>query len=147
LPCSSDLAERLRARELLSGDLGTARTIAEGMVRIGRGSGSRFDEAIGEWLLGTLAHGQGRHDAARTHLQASRALSTEPRLPLPMGRSLLGLAALAEQDENLDDAWELAHDAVEILDGYGDPAGAAAALMSWSTTSSPTSTALVQGQE
>jgi predicted ATPase/DNA-binding CsgD family transcriptional regulator len=111
-----------------AGDLETARTTAEGIAQVGRGSGSRWDEAIGEWLLGTLAHGQRRHDDTRAHLEASRTLSTDPRLPFPLGRSLLGLAALAEQDEDLEHAWELAHDGLEVLAGYGDRVGAAAAL-------------------
>jgi predicted ATPase/DNA-binding CsgD family transcriptional regulator len=111
-----------------SGDLETARATAAEIVRIGRGGGSRWDESIGEWLLGVLAHGQGRHDDARAHLQASRALSTDPRLPFTLGRSLLGLAELARQDEDLGTAWELAHDGLEVLDDYGDRVGAATAL-------------------
>ncbi len=90
--------------------------------------GSRWDESIGEWLLGVLAYGQQRHDDARAHLAASRALSNDPRLPFPLGRSLLGLAELAREDEELGMAWELAHDGLEILDDYGDRVGAAAAL-------------------
>ena len=111
-----------------SRDLETARATAAEIVRIGRRRGSRWDESIGEWLLGVLAHGQGRHDEARAHLEASRALSTDPRLPFPLGRSLLGLAELAKEDEDLEDAWELAHDGLEVLDDYGDRVGAAAAL-------------------
>ncbi len=111
-----------------SGDLEAARATAEGIVRIGRGGGSRLDEAIGEWLLGMVARSQQRHDDARAHLEASRALSTDPRLPHTLGRSLLGLAELAREDENLEGAWELAHDSLEVLDGYGDRVGAAAAL-------------------
>jgi predicted ATPase/DNA-binding CsgD family transcriptional regulator len=110
-----------------SGDLETARATAAEIVRIGRGSGSRWDESIGEWLLGVLAHGQQRHDEARAHLEASSALSTDPRLPFPLGRSLLGLAELAKE-EDLGKAWELAHDGLEVLDDYGDRVGAAAAL-------------------
>ena len=110
-----------------SGDLETARATAAEIVRIGRGGGSRWDEANGEWLLGTLAHGQERHDDARAHLEASRALSTDPRLPWSLGRSLLGLAELAKE-EDLEDAWELAHEGLEVLDDYGDRVGAAAAL-------------------
>jgi DNA-binding CsgD family transcriptional regulator len=97
-------------------------------VRIGRGSGNRWDEAVGEWLLGELAHGQQRPDDARAHLEASRALSTDPRLPFPLGRSLLGLAQLAKEVEDVEHAWELAHDGLEVLDDYGDRVGAAAAL-------------------
>ncbi len=81
-----------------SGDLQTARVTAAEIVRIGRRRGSRWDESIGEWLLGSLAHGQERHDDARAHLEASRALSTGPRLPWSLGRSLLGLAELAKED-------------------------------------------------
>jgi DNA-binding CsgD family transcriptional regulator len=41
---------------------------------------------------------------------------------------LLGLAELARDDEDLDEAWERAHDSLEILDDYGDRVGAASAL-------------------
>ncbi len=112
----------------VSGDLDTARAAAESVVRIGRGGGSRWHEALGEWLLGVLAHGQNRHDDARAHLRASRALSTDPRIPLPLGWSSLGLAELAKQHGDLDKAWELAHEGLEVLDDYGDRVGAAAAL-------------------
>jgi DNA-binding CsgD family transcriptional regulator/tetratricopeptide (TPR) repeat protein len=111
-----------------SGDLETARAAAAAIVRIGRAWGSRWNESLGEWLLGLVAHGQERHEDARAHLEASRALSTDPRLPFPLGRSLLGLAELAREDEHLDQAWELAHDGLEVLDAYGDRVGAAAAL-------------------
>jgi hypothetical protein len=76
-------------------------------MRIGRGSGSRWDEAIGQWLLGALAHDQQHHDDARGHRQASRALSTDPRLPWSLGRSSLGLAQRAVDDEDLKTAWGL----------------------------------------
>jgi DNA-binding CsgD family transcriptional regulator len=111
-----------------SGDLEAARATAEEIVRIGRGGGSRLDEAIGEWLLGMVARSQQRHDDARAHLEASRALSTDPRLPHTLGRSLLGLTELARENEDLEEAWELAHDSLEVLDDYGDRVGAAAAL-------------------
>jgi predicted ATPase/DNA-binding CsgD family transcriptional regulator len=111
-----------------SGDLQAARALAVEIVRIGRSGDSRWDESIGEWLLGVLAHDQHRPDDTRAHLQASRKLSTEPRLPFPLGRSLLGLAELARQDNDLEHAWELAHDGLEILDDYGDRIGSAAAL-------------------
>jgi DNA-binding CsgD family transcriptional regulator len=42
---------------------------------------------------------------------------------------LLGLAELAQnENEDLGEAWELAHDSLEVLDDYGDRVGAAAAL-------------------
>ncbi|MDQ3661936.1 MAG: hypothetical protein M3454_12940, partial [Actinomycetota bacterium] len=109
-------------------DLQTARATAAEIVRLGRRRGNRWDESVGEWLLGVLAHGQGRHDEARAHLEASRALSTDPRLPFTLGRSSLGLAGLAREEEDPGEAWDLAHDGLEILDGYGDRVGAAAAL-------------------
>ncbi|HSK53799.1 MAG TPA: LuxR C-terminal-related transcriptional regulator [Jiangellales bacterium] len=111
-----------------SGDLETARATAAEIVRIGRGSGSRWDEPIGEWLLGVLAHVGDRDDEARAHMEASRALSTNPRLPWSLGRSLLGLAELAKEDEDLVKSWELAHDGLDVLDDYGDRVGAAATL-------------------
>ena len=111
-----------------SGDQETARDSAAEMVRIGRESGDRWEQALGEWLLGSLAHLDERDDDARAHLEASRALSSGPRLPLPLGRSTLGLAALARQQGDLDTAWELVHDSLEVLDDYGDRVGAAAAL-------------------
>lgn len=53
---------------------------------------------------------------------------TDPALPFPLGRSLLGLASLAHMDEHLDEAWELAQDGLAVLDDYGDRVGSAAAL-------------------
>lgn len=111
-----------------SGDLAAALATAEEIVQIGRAGGSRLDEAMGEWLLGIVARGQQRHDDARAHLTASRALSTDPRLPHTLGRSLLGLAELARQGDEAEEAWGLAHDSLEVLDDYGDRVGAAAAL-------------------
>ena len=111
-----------------SGDLETARAAAAEIARIGHGSGDHWNEAIGEWLMGVVAHGQQRPDDARAHHEASRALSTDPRFPFPLGRSTLGLAALARENEDLEKAWELAHDSLETLADYGDRVGAAAAL-------------------
>ncbi len=111
-----------------SGDLQGARSAADEIVRIARGGGSRLDEAIGEWLLGLVAQDQKDGAAARKHLEASRELSTDPRLPHTLGRSLLGLAELAGEEENVDDAWELAHQGLEVLNAYGDRVGAATAL-------------------
>jgi predicted ATPase/DNA-binding CsgD family transcriptional regulator len=113
----------------VSGDLETARATAEDIVRIGRGGGGRLDEAIGEWLLGMVARRQKRRDDARARLESSRALSTDPQLPQTLGWSLLGLAEMARDDEDLDGAWELAHDSLEVLDDYGDRVGSAAALV------------------
>ena len=127
---SQDLyvCEWLALSACASGDLETARAEAESKVRVGRGGGSRRQEAMGEWLLGVAAQVEERHGQARAHLEASRTLSSDPRIPLPLGRSLLGLAQLAEQHGDLDTAWELAHDGLAVLDDYGDRIGAAAAL-------------------
>ena len=111
-----------------SGDVEAAQTLAAEIVRAGRGVGSRWDESLGEWLLGVLAHDRERYDEARAHLQAGCELSTDPRLPFPLGRSLLGLAELAGQDGDFDGAWNLAQDSLEVLDDYGDRLGVAAAL-------------------
>ena len=111
-----------------SGDLDAARATGEEIVAIGRVGGGRADEAVGEWLLGMVAQDQEHRDDARAHLEASRALSTDPRLPLTLGRSLLGLAELAREDDDVAVAWELAHDGLAVMDDYGDRIGAAAAL-------------------
>lgn len=109
-------------------DFTAARATAAEIVRTGRRRGNRWDESIGDWLLGVLAHGDRRHDEARTHHEASHALSTDPPLPWPLGRSLLGLAELAKEDEDIETAWDLAHDGLQVLDDYGDRVGTAAAL-------------------
>jgi predicted ATPase/DNA-binding CsgD family transcriptional regulator len=111
-----------------SGDLETARATATELVRTGRGSGHRWNQSLGEWLQGVLALDQQRPDDARAHFEASRALSTDRRYPFPLGRSSLGLAKLARDDEELETAWDLVHEALEVLDEYGDRVGAAAAL-------------------
>ena len=111
-----------------SGDLEAARATAVEIVRIGRSGGGRLDEATGEWLLGMVARSQERDDDARAHLEASRALSTDARLPHTLGRSVLGLAELAQRDDDLEQAWELVHEGLEVLDDYGDRVGTAAAL-------------------
>lgn len=111
-----------------SGELEIARAVGAEIVRIGLLRGSRWDQSIGEWLLGLSARGQTGSGEARAHLEDSHALSTDPRFPFPLGRSLLGLAELAEDDGDLDEAWELAHDGLEALHEYGDRAGTAAAL-------------------
>jgi DNA-binding CsgD family transcriptional regulator len=114
----------------LSGDPTTARTAAETIVRIGRDRHSRWDEAVGEWLLGEVALGEQRPDEARAHLERSHARSSDPRSPFPLGRASLGLAELARVGGDLEEAWELAHDALEVLAAYGDLIGSAAALES-----------------
>lgn len=93
----------------VSDDVDAARATAAETVRIGRARGSRWDESLGEWLLSRVAHRQDNNDDARAHQEASRALSSAPRLPFPLGRSLLGLADLAREGGDLHQTWELAH--------------------------------------
>ena len=111
-----------------AGDLEAARTTATELVRIGRGRDSHWDESLGEWLLGLVALSRAASTDARIHLEACRALASDPRLSFPLGRSLLGLAALAAEGDELHQAWDLAHDGLEIVHEYGDRVGAAAAL-------------------
>jgi predicted ATPase/DNA-binding CsgD family transcriptional regulator len=111
-----------------SGDPETAGAEAAGLLELGRAGGSGWAEAMGDWLLGMIASAEGHHDDARAHLEASRERSRRSCLRFQLGRSLLGLGALAGHDDDLDAAWELAHDALEILDEYGDRLGTAEAL-------------------
>jgi predicted ATPase/DNA-binding CsgD family transcriptional regulator len=111
-----------------SGDLESAGAQAKEILRINLGIGDRWNESIGEWLLGAVALGQGRRNDARAHLEACRELSRKPLFPFPLGRSSLGLAELAKLDDNLENAWELAHEGLEFLVEYGDLIGAAEAL-------------------
>jgi predicted ATPase/DNA-binding CsgD family transcriptional regulator len=110
-----------------SGDLDLARTSAERLRDLGRAADNRWVEAMGELLLGSVAHLDGSADEARECWQRCRELATDPRFPSQLGRSLLGLAELAAEDD-FDEAWELAHDGLETLSEYGDRVGAAEAL-------------------
>ena len=111
-----------------AGDLEGAHATAETIVRIARGWGSRWNESLGEWLLALVELARDDYERARPHLEACRALSTDPRLPFPLGRSLLGLAEMATKDGDFAEAWELAHDGLEILNDYGDRVGTAGTL-------------------
>ena len=122
------LQRRLALLAHAKGDLVAARRSAERVLEFGHAGGNRWCEALGEWQLGSVVLTEGRHDDAREHLRASRALSTHPRLPLPLGRSLLGLAELARQDDDMEEAWELAHDGLQVLHEYGDRVGVARGL-------------------
>ena len=120
-----------------SGDMEGARASAEKIARIGRGSGSRWDEALGESLLGAITLADDQVGEARMHFEASRALAADPGLPFPLGRSLLGMAELARQEEDWMGARELAHEALEVLQGYGDVIGTAAALEALADVATP----------
>ena len=122
------LQQRIAQLEHAQGDLAAARRSAESVLEFGHAGGNRWCEALGEWQLGTVALTEGRHDDAHEHLRAGRALSTHPRIPLPLGRSLFGLAELATQEDDLEEAWELAHDGLQVLHEYGDRVGVARGL-------------------
>ena len=122
------LQQRLALLAHAQGDLAAARSSAERVLEFGHAGGNRWCEAWGQWQLGAIVLTEGRHDDAREHLRAGRALSTDPRLPLPLGRSLLGLAELARQYDDVEEAWELAHDGVQVLHEYGDRVGIARGL-------------------
>ena len=111
-----------------SGDPQLALATTAEIVEVGRRSGDGWNQAIGEWVLSELALSQQRYDEAREHLEASCALSTDPRFAFPSGRSSLGLAVLAREDEDLETAWGLAYEGLEVLADYGDRVGAAVAL-------------------
>lgn len=110
------------------GDLATARATAAKIVTVGRGGGSRWDEANGKLLLGVLDQVDGHHDDARAHLEAVKALSTDPPMPFVLGRALAGLAQLAEHAGESDEAWDLAHASLETMHDYGDRLGTVSAL-------------------
>jgi len=110
------------------GDAKTARATAAEIVRLSEASGNRWDATIGEYLLGMLALGEGRRDEARLRLETCRGDAAAAHSPWSLGRSLLGLAELAADDESVDVAWELAHDALQVLHDYDDRVGSAAAL-------------------
>jgi DNA-binding CsgD family transcriptional regulator len=110
------------------GDAAEARRAGEEALEATRDTGSRWDGAAVEWLLGAAALRDGRLDAARAHLQRSRERSEGPRYAYSLGRSRTGLAQLAQTEGDLDRAWELSHEAVETLADCGDDAGVADAL-------------------
>jgi predicted ATPase/DNA-binding CsgD family transcriptional regulator len=110
------------------GDRAEARRAAEAALEAAHDAGSRWDEAALGWLSGILALVEGRRDDARAHLERTRDLSQDPPYSYSLGRALIGLAQLEQHHGRLEEAWELAHDAVEVLSDYGDDAGVADAL-------------------
>ncbi|MDP9021852.1 MAG: LuxR C-terminal-related transcriptional regulator [Actinomycetota bacterium] len=107
------------------GETDKARRAAEALRRAARERGTRLDEAWAMWLLGLVALAEPRPDDAREHLEKCRQLSVDPRYPFTLGRALVGLAGL---DGDPEDAWELAHEGLEVLADAGDRLGAVEAL-------------------
>jgi tetratricopeptide (TPR) repeat protein len=108
-----------------SGETDEARRAAEALRRTARERGVRWFEASAMWLLGLVALAEQRPDAAREHLERCRQLSVDPRYPFTLGRALVGLAGL---DGDPDQAWEHAHEGLEVLADSGDRLGAVEAL-------------------
>lgn len=109
-------------------DPDVARATAERARTAIRRSMGGLDEALVVLIAGIAALREG--DAAGAHGWFSEAqeIATDPASPYVRGRALLGLAHLAELDDDLASAWEHAHDALETLVSWGDPVGAADAM-------------------
>lgn len=65
---------------------------------------------------------------ARHHLETAQSRSVDPTYPSVLGRATEGLAWLAELEGHLEEAWNLAHGALEVLSDYGDRVGVVSAL-------------------
>jgi predicted ATPase/DNA-binding CsgD family transcriptional regulator len=105
-----------------------AREEAEAAHQVAQESGARAELLGTRWLLGVLSLRAGDHPAAEAHLAANRALASDPRYPSELGRSLLGLALLRRAQGETGEAWELVHQALEVLADFGDRPGTLDAL-------------------
>ncbi len=158
LPGFEQIAERwLAVAEYRFGEASDAHRAAATALRDAEAVGSRFNQAAAAWLLGVLHLRAGDAARARRQLDHARDLSLEPRYPFSLGRALVGLAQLemvgcrpsggdevdapvargragdgadpgADASGDLPAAWELAHEALDVLAAAGDHAGTAAAL-------------------
>jgi len=108
-----------------SGDLDEARQVVDALRRTARERGVRWFEAWALLLLGWVALAEQRRDDAREHLERCRELSVDPCYPSTLGRALVGLGAL---DSELDEAWELAQQGLQVLTDAEDRLGAVEAL-------------------
>jgi predicted ATPase/DNA-binding CsgD family transcriptional regulator len=107
------------------GEIDKARQATEASRRTARERGHRWFEAWAVCMLGLVALAEQRPDDAREHLERCRQLSVDPRYPFTLGRALVGLAGL---DGDPEDAWEQAHEGLEVLADAGDRVGAVEAL-------------------
>ena len=130
-PTFEMIAQRISAlAEYRFGALPAARAEAEAGLEAARATGSRWDEAAAEWLLGVVALAGNRYGDARAHLGRARERSREPHYPLWLGRALLGLAQCDHRDGDVEAAWEHAHDALAVAADAGDRLATVAAVES-----------------
>jgi DNA-binding CsgD family transcriptional regulator len=125
---ASGLECRVAQLEYRFGEPATAWRAAEQALAAARSLPSGPETAIAEWLLGAIAVRLGDGERAREHLEAARAGSLDPRYAFSLGRSLLGLSYLADADDSIEEAWDLAHQGLEVLADHGDPVGTADGL-------------------
>ena len=111
-------------------ELDKAQEIGRGALASARRVGQQWWEAALLWLLGVVELRSGQPTDARSTLEHARTRSCDPRYPLWLGRTLLGLARLEAHDDEIDAAWELTHDALWCLSDYGDRVGTTEALES-----------------
>lgn len=83
-------------------------------------TGSAWDRAAAEWLEGVMALRRGRiedaSDAFRRVLDTSRV----PAWPFALARAELGLALAAAAVDDVEMAWEHAHEALTCAEAHGD---------------------------
>lgn len=107
------------------GETDKTRRAAEALRRTASERGARWFEAWAVWLLGLVALAEQRPHDATEHLEQCRQLSVDPRYPSTLGRALVGLAYI---DSDPEEAWEQAHEGLEVLANSGDRLGAVEAL-------------------
>lgn len=87
-----------------------------------------LEESLVIYALAVASHRSGDLDAAQDHYRQARDRSIDPSVPITAGRGALGLALLATERDDADGAWELAHDALDMLAGSDDAVRAPDAL-------------------
>jgi predicted ATPase/DNA-binding CsgD family transcriptional regulator/tetratricopeptide (TPR) repeat protein len=110
------------------GHAARARDEARAVLHAAEESGARSELLASHWLLGVLALEAGDHTMAEEHLARTRAVASDPRYPSELGRALLALSRLRRADDEHAEAWELAHEALDVLADFGDRPGTLDAL-------------------
>ncbi len=114
--------------EQVGGDADSARSVADEALSAAHGLSSTYIVAWCEALTGIAALRDGDLTRAREHLTAAREGSTDPSYPQARGRALLYLSHIAQAEDDVTGAWELAHEGLDVLAGCGDRMGTPAAL-------------------